>query len=97
MTEVDIAMKGMANPKTTTPEPTQLLQPIPTLSIEAMPDKKWLRLEHPGVIKHFTMAECEAIAAWWNANYGSVRLTYEEGYQAGLGDGAEQGNLRARA
>ena len=49
------------NPTTTAPAPTEQVQPIPELTIEDMPDKKWLRLQHPGVVKYITLAEAQAI------------------------------------
>ena len=61
---------------------TELVQPIPTLKIEPMPEKKWLRLEHPGVVKHFTLAEAQEIHFFMGDTCGSDCPCYVRGRES---------------
>ena len=86
-------------------------QPIPSITVEPMPDKNWLKLTHRDIPpKYITMAEGQAIhltmAETCAADCDCYHRGYDDGqhesdawdrYEDGLREGAEQGNLGARA
>ena len=88
---------GRGNPtiRDDTPVP---VQPIPEITIELMPGKKWLKLTHQlGVTKYFTLAEGDQIHRVMAETCASDCDCFRRGLEDGQREGAEAGNLRARA
>ena len=76
---------------------TAPVQPRPEITIEPMPTNRWLRLTHPGIVKHFTLAEGEEIHRYMGDTCASDCDCYRRGLEDGQREGAAQGNMGARA
>ena len=73
------------------------LQPIPAITVELMPEKKWLKVSHPNINKYFTLAEAQAIHQFMSETCATDCDCWTRGYHYGRGEGEQAGNVRERA
>lgn len=60
------------------------VQPAPTISVEKMPDKKWLKLTHARFSKYLTMEEAHETHLYMAETCGSNCDCWRRGFEAGL-------------